>query len=1336
MRRPFHICGLCRLPSESKRARANDSHREFRRSRGSRTGLRWLSALLLLVVTVPAAPQDRGWLCVQSWRQRDGLPQDSAYSILRTRDGYLWIGTRGGLCRFDGVRFTIYDDRDRAKLRENEVQALAEDVDSNLWIATYGGGVSVRKRDRFTTFTTREGLINDYALSIDTAPDGRVWIGTDGGLSCLHDGQFQNFTVASGLAHKSVRTVFVDDDSSVWAGTDHGGVHRIHRGQLTRPSIRGLGAGVEVRGIRRDRQKNLWIACTTGLYRVAPDGETTFFDSRNGLPTNRFGRIVSIGPGGDLWFLSDSGLIHYDGGAFHVVRILPAATARESVDAVHADLEGNVWVALAGKGVYKLRERLFATFTTHDGLPGQGVSAIIEDGRANVWVGTTRGLSLRTPSGFRALPESGLPVLTPIVSLLKARDGVVWVGSDSGLFRGGLQDPGNDASARFSIVSCDVLPRIHAKTLFEDRDGVLWVGTNLDGLLRIDGDDFSLFGSREGLAHQAVRGICQDSSGALWVGTRGGLNRLKEGKFTTYTRRDGLAHDTVETLYLDRADTLWIGTRAGLNRLKDGKFTTYTINDGLYYSYVNSLAEDDHGNMWMGSARGPFCVEKKQLEEFAAGSRRSLESRAFGLEHGLNSTGCAAGYHPSTYKGGDGRIWLATQDGVSVVDPTRLAADNAVPAVRIEEAAIDRRTVELHNGQRAPPGRGDLEFRYTGLSLVAPEKVRFRYKLDGYESDWVEAENRRAAFYSNIPPGQYTFRVTAANGSGGWNENGAAFSFTLAPHFYQTGWFYLACGLVVALSGFGMHSWRTRQFRRRQTELLQLVAERERAEEALRESEERYRRFFDDDLAGAFIATTAGRILACNPAFARIFGFASAHEAVRFDATQLYPSLAARDSLLSRLKRERRIAHEEIEMRRVDGKAVHVVANVIGNFDWAGNLEVIKGYVIDASERKHLENQLRQSQKMEAVGQLAGGIAHDFNNLLTGILSYSELLLELPGLEADARANIVEIRNAGERAASLTHQLLAFSRRQILQPRILDLNTLIRDTEKLLRRLIGEDVELRINLSPAVPRIKADPSQIHQVLLNLSVNARDAMPRGGKLLIETTCATIAPEDAGDGAAAGQYVRLAVSDTGCGMPADVQARMFEPFFTTKGPGRGTGLGLSTVYGIVQQTNGRISVRSAVGSGTTFEILLPSVTDTPRESDSVPPIVHSKGGSETVLLVEDNDSVRKVALQILQTGGYEVIEASNAEEALRICEQRSRSINLVLTDVVMPDMNGPELVERVRRSYGQMKVLYMSGYTHDALVHRGGLVSGTTILEKPFKPRVLLEAVRTMLDRNGG
>jgi PAS domain S-box-containing protein len=487
--------------------------------------------------------------------------------------------------------------------------------------------------------------------------------------------------------------------------------------------------------------------------------------------------------------------------------------------------------------------------------------------------------------------------------------------------------------------------------------------------------------------------------------------------------------------------------------------------------------------------------------------------------------------------------------------------------------------------------------------------------------------------------------------------------------------------------------------------------------------------------AGIVTTDVRGRITYWSPRTEELLGYRADEVLGRPVAELQRGGREAARALMRRLRSEDRIREYEAEILARDGRWVEcrfslaVLRNAVG--EEIGTLAILE----DTSERKRLEAQLRQSQKMEAVGRLAGGIAHDFNNLLAVIMGHSDLILSVLRKGDGMTHDVEQIRRASERAATLTRQLLAFSRRQFLQPQVIDVNTLVGNLATMLRRLIGEDIQLELRLDPATGRVSADPGQLEQVIMNLAVNARDAMPQGGRLVLETASAALdqAFVAAHPGSTAGGHVRVSIQDTGCGMTAEVLSHLFEPFFTTKEPGRGTGLGLSTVYGIVKQHRGYIDVTSEPGRGTAFAVYLPRVETRAATERPAPRDQPSLGGRETVLFVEDEVAVRDLMHRVLAKGGYTVLAAGDGLEALGLVEAHAAPIDLVVTDVIMPRMSGPELASRLRARDPGLRLLYVSGYTADQLRSQADLGADAPLLPKPFTSDGLLRKVREVLDQ---
>jgi two-component system, cell cycle sensor histidine kinase and response regulator CckA len=526
----------------------------------------------------------------------------------------------------------------------------------------------------------------------------------------------------------------------------------------------------------------------------------------------------------------------------------------------------------------------------------------------------------------------------------------------------------------------------------------------------------------------------------------------------------------------------------------------------------------------------------------------------------------------------------------------------------------------------------------------------------------------------------------------------------------------------------------------RDKEILTFVArqlasavEIKRNEQALRRSEARYRSLVQSAVYGIYRSSIEGRFLDVNPALVAMLGYGSAEEVLLLDPERdVFARVEEHERLIEQFRQTGRLDGVEVKWKRKDASivTVRISGRAVSSADEPA--DVLEAIAEDVTDRRVLEDQFRQAQKMEAVGRLAGGVAHDFNNLLMVISGYTEVILNKLGTKNPLLEKARAVQQAADRATTLTRQLLAFSRKQLLELKVVDVNSIVGDMERLLRPLIGENIELITRLSPTAGHTRADAGQLEQVLMNLVVNAKDAMPGGGTLTVETQDVVIdeAQRRGPTFIRPGNYVLLSVIDTGTGMDKETQSRIFEPFFTTKEMGKGTGLGLSTVYGIVKQSGGYVLVQSEEGCGSTFQIYLPRVED-PADTNAAPVPCATLGGSETILLVEDEESVRQLVRETLSAKGYRVIEASDGEAGLEAAAQHDGAIHLVITDVVMPGISGREMVKQLLQTRSETLVLYLSGYTEDAIVSEGRIESGTAFLQKPFTLQNLSKKVREVL-----
>ncbi len=763
-----------------------------------------------------------------SWGIEEGLPQNTVNAVIRTRDGYLWLGTQEGLARFDGVRFETFDNRGTPQLLNNLIRALYEDRGGNLWIGTQGGGLTcLNKEDgTFATFTVKHGLSNDRVRVVCEDRGRNLWIGTDNGLNRMTDGKFTIFTDREGLSGNRVRSICEDSEGNLWIGTFAGGLNRLKDGEFTTYTT---GEGLSdnrVRCIVEDREGTLWIGTYGGGLNRLKNGEFTAYTTKEGLTGDRIMSILEDRDG-NLWIGTDGGgLNRLEDGKF------TAYTTREGLSndfvwSIREDTEGSLWIGTGGGGLNRLKEGTFTPYTTREGLSGDFVWSIDEDRQGNRWIGTNSGLNRLDKSGGNVTvytTRQGLSDDT-VRSVFEDRGGNLWVGTDNGLNR--LKD------GKFTTYTTgDGLSNRFVKVLYEDRAGNLWIGTN-GGLNRRDRSDgkFTTYTIEDGLSHNIVRAISEGREGILWIGTDIGLNRLdtKDGTITVYTTRDGLSSDIVRAIAGDGEGGLWLGTRGGgLNRLKDGKFTPVTTKHGLFDDSVFKILDDGGGNLWMSCNKGIFRVAKRDLVDLCEGKRTSLRCVSYNEKDGMKSRECNGGRQPAGCKGADGKLWFPTTKGAVMVDPAAMNTRRPPPPVKIEKILVDNKNVGDYFALKGDkielsPGKEHLEIRYTGLSLLEPDNVRFKYIMEGFDQEWRDVGTRRTAYYTKLPPGEYIFRVAARNKNGPWNKTGASVFLYLEPYFYQAWWFYPLCAAVLGLLVFTGFRIRVRRLKVRADKLQALV---------------------------------------------------------------------------------------------------------------------------------------------------------------------------------------------------------------------------------------------------------------------------------------------------------------------------------------------------------------------------------------------------------------------------------------------------------------------------------------------------------------------------------
>ena len=795
----------------------------------------------LLRFSTPAEALDPGQplrqLGQQLWQTDDGLPQNTVHAIQQTRDGYLWLATDGGLVRFDGVDFTLFDRHSTPELRSNLIGALAETDDGTLWAASSDGLIR-RAQGSLHVLGQRNGLAAGPITDVIPATQGHVWVlapdsiwfgggdrfalvrgvdhlstGRDGDPIAVRglDGSIFVATVAGvvklsdGRVTANIRgaadRLAVGSDGRLWMATANR-LFRLEQGAwLPVPLPPGAGP---IRAVTAGPSGSIYAATDGGLAILAGDS-STWKTSADGLPPGRVLRLFADRRG-SLWMSTESSVVRYAAGHFDV---LHPRTGTGRTEAFYEDREGDLWLGTEAAGLVELRPQRFMTLTTADGLPGDVVRTVLAGKDGSLWAGTD-GAGLARQQAERGgaawqtyTTQQGLGSNT-ILSLAEQPNGTLAVGTPDGLDQ-------LIAGRAHSAPHGDMLPDDFVRSLLTDVGGdALWIGTRR-GLARETEKGLNQWTRADGLGSDLVGALAQDRghAGALWIGTRGGLSHLENGRVTNLTTRDGLSSDIVTALYQDAAGALWIGTTGGgLNLLRNGRVFAFPASAGLP-EVVLSIIEDGRGALWLGSTTGIYRVARSDVEAFAEHRLAHVPVAAYGVADGMRINECSSG-HPAAVRTPDGNLWFATLRGISVTNPEHAEENRLPPPVAIENVTIDDQPVPATGVVSVEPSHTRLSFHYAGLSFVAPSRVRYRYRLEGFDPEWVDAGAGRVAYYTNMPPGRYTFRVVAANNDGVWNNTGATLAIRVLPQTWQTWWFRLLCVVAVFLLGYQVYRMRVR----------------------------------------------------------------------------------------------------------------------------------------------------------------------------------------------------------------------------------------------------------------------------------------------------------------------------------------------------------------------------------------------------------------------------------------------------------------------------------------------------------------------------------------------
>lgn len=777
--------------------------------------LRVAAALLLLAATrAPALDPNRSLneFGHQAWLTENGLPQNTVQAIVQTQDGYLWIGTQEGLARFDGLNFALFDKENTPAFKSNDIRFLHEDKQGRLWIST-SYGLVCRHNGQFTSFTVNEGLPDNSIGPLAEDTNGNVFVGTAAGLARFANGSFKTFTTEHGLTSNVIQTLCARANGTVLVGTS-AGVQSLSGESFSTWTTPVDAPAANITAIVEEKSGHLWYGTLDGLFGFNDEG---FTYGAITLPNTRISAL-RVDREGALWIATAGGLARMRHGKMETFTSANGLSSN-LVLSIFEDREGSIWVGTEAGGLNLLKSKKFNTYTTREGLPNDLVKAIYQDPQGGIWIGSNGGgLTLFKNGKFSTWTTRDGLSSDVVLSLAGDASGTIWIGTPDGLnrFRDGKFQ---------TFTFADGLSNDLVRSVFVDRSGVLWVGTR-DGLNSFRDNQFTTYTTQDGLANNFIGAIYEDSKGNLWVGTLGGLSKIKDGKFQTFTTKDGLSSNTVISLYEDASGDLWIGTNGGgLNRLRGDSFVSFTNRNALAADVIYRILEDKQQNLWCSSNKGIFRINKNELDKVASGANTSVTPVFYGPADGTLTRECSGGGHPAGWKTSDGRMWFATIKGLAVIDPENIPLNTSPPPIAIEQLFIDNQSMPLAQKLTLSPSTSRLDFYYTALSFIAPENVRFKYKLEGFDDNWIDGGARRVASYTNLRPGNYKFRVIAANNDGVWNESGAAVEFYLQPRFYQAYWFYLICILLLAIAAWQLYRMRVR---RMATQFRAVLAERNR----------------------------------------------------------------------------------------------------------------------------------------------------------------------------------------------------------------------------------------------------------------------------------------------------------------------------------------------------------------------------------------------------------------------------------------------------------------------------------------------------------------------------
>ncbi len=1279
----------------------------------------------LLQALDPSKTEDH--YTVDHWQTREGLPDNMVSQILQTTDGYLWLATSSGLVRFDGVRFDVFNKSGSKVLPSYTVWSIYQDKNGTLWIGTEEGLVLL-KDEKILPFTT--GWLSRSKIFL-VYPDkkGHIWLGTDGnGLGRFNPANHEliTYTTEHGLSGNYIRSILEGNAGNLWIGSRQG-LDRFDNGKFHHYTEKNGLTYPFVRKIFQDHQGTLWFGTYGGgLFKlVIEKGKEKFiaYNEKNGTLPNDFVRTIYEDSHHVLWIGTRKGLHRWQAGKF-ATWLTDTQLAYNLVNSIIEDTEGNLWIGTEAMGLYRLKDGALKRYTQKDSLSNESSWCLYYDRNNTLWVGMLDGLYWlkKGETQFSRFTARDEIFDYGINSIHEDKAGDLWIGMES---KGLKQIKKGQDNAITTFTRQNGLSSNTIRIIYSDPDGVLWVGTYDGGLLRFRNGVFQTYSKAQGLPSDFVKTIYRDGTGKLWIGTSSGLAKLNESNntCTVYKKEHGLSGDniTVITEEKNNPGVLWIGTfENGVNRFKNGIFTPCTSQDGLDNDSIFQIIQDNDGNFWFGTPRGIFYVARQELLDFTTGKRVRITTRSFTESEDMVSIQCSGrSTQPAGTIGSDHKLWFSTNNGIIRLDPSGIHHHSTPPPVYIEQLVVDDHTIKLATKKHAKTRAisvaasvKSIEFHYTAFHYYAPEKILFKYKLSGFDDQWKDAGNRRIAYYTNVPPGHYQFKVIARNYDGTWNWVGATIPFFIRPYFYQTWWFYFIMGFMALSLALWIYRVRVRQFNRRKKELETLVEQRTHQLEESYKELEKLSIVARETENVVYILDAKGNIEWVNDRFTKALGM-PLEEFIRIHGRNIVDASAnpnIKEIFANCVQNKKSVTYET---PNTEGETIAWFQSTLTPIcDSGGNIVrfVIIGSDItslklsEARITKQNEKILKQSQELQqaleisrqerqsaetanlAKSEFLARMSHEIRTPMNGIIGFADMLINTP-LNQEQLDYVETITRSGEALTALLNDILDFSRIEAgeltFHADLFEPKQIIRDVFEIVRPHIG-DKELAMNyeVEPSVPEtLKGDAGRFRQVLINLVGNSVKFTRQGTIDL----AMTLQQEEFHR-----VKIQVTVSDTGIGIPADKLETIFDPF--QQGDGSitrqygGVGLGLPICKQIAALMGGTISVQSVPNQGSTFYFT--AWLDKPEKTPITPliPIIPMLPITPTtnrhILLAEDNAINQKLAHRMLTKAGYRVTIAMNGEEAVQLYSATPDSFDLILMDIQMPRMNGLEATVHIR------------------------------------------------------